>query len=161
MTAPLSSQPTSDSAANQWTESQNATQGQTQYGYNYHHIDQRTENQGASTKSSSQSNSTDVYAEFTSDGAAGQYRCELAGNYYEAAFNVEYSLDDPGPKCQSIADILDGENSLRASELQYSADGHSRCETDQQMFHQSHVQPEREDHARYLPEGYVHFLLSR
>ncbi|XP_029019943.1 uncharacterized protein LOC114863216 isoform X3 [Betta splendens] len=160
--APLSSQPTGDSAARQWTGSQNLTQGQTQYGYNYHHIDQRTENQGAGsegggTKARGPSNATDVYAEFTSDGTAAQYRSESAGNYYEAGFNAEYSSGDPGSKFQAAAEIQYGENGLRAAELQYSADG----QYDQQMFHQSDVQPEREDHARYVPEGYVHFLLSR
>ncbi|XP_042343418.1 protein prune homolog 2-like isoform X2 [Plectropomus leopardus] len=58
-----------------------------------------------------------------------------------------------------------------ASELQssqYQADGQSQYESDHahyqfdgQQFYQSHVQPEREDHARYVQEGYVHFLVSR
>lgn len=176
VTSQLSSQPTNENAAYQWTGSENVTQGQTQYGYNYHHIDQRTENQsahlnGVDTKSSSQPNTTDVYAEFTTDATAVQYRSEQAGNYYEAGFNTEYSLHDPGSKFQNIAEIQYGENGIRASELQYSqcqADGQSHCETDHaynqydgQSFYQSDVQPEREDHAQYVPEGYVHFLLSR
>ncbi|XP_026199670.1 uncharacterized protein LOC113151062 isoform X2 [Anabas testudineus] len=175
VTSQPSFQPANENATYQWTESQNTTQGQTQYGYNYHHIDQRTESQSAhsddvDTKSSSQLNTTDVYAEFTTDTTAIQYRSEQAGNYYEAGFSADYSLDDPRSKFLERAEIQHGYNATRA-EVQYSrcqADGQSHSEVDHayyqfdgQSFYQSDVQPEREDHARYVPEGYVHFLFSR
>ncbi|XP_071339160.1 uncharacterized protein [Trachinotus anak] len=178
VTSQLSSQPTNENAAYQWTGSQNVSQGQTQYGYNYHHIDQRTENQSTlsacvDTKSNSLQNTTDVYAEFTTDATAVQYRSEQAESYYEAGVNAEYSLDDPDSKFQYVAERQYGEDSscMCASELkcsQYQADGQCQYETDHahyqndgQPLYQSDVQPEREDHARYVPEGYVHFLLSR
>lgn len=162
----------------QWTGSQNVAQGHTQYGYNYHHIDQRTENQSThsacvDTKSNSQQNTTDVYAEFTTDATAVQYRSEQAESYYEAGVNAEYSLEDPGSKCQYVTERQYGDesNSMCASDLQYSqyqADGQCQYETDHahyqfdgQPLYQSDSHPEREDHARYVPEGYVHFLLSR
>lgn len=143
----LCPQPTNEDAAYQWTGDQNLTQGQTQYGYNYHHIDQRTEihsNQGDSKQSS-----TDVYAEFTTAATNIQYTSEQAGNYYEAGFDAEYSLDDPCSKFQNMAGQPYGETD------------HAHYQGDRQSFYQSDVQPEREDHARYVPEGYVHFLLSR
>ncbi|XP_063753199.1 protein prune homolog 2-like isoform X3 [Eleginops maclovinus] len=43
VTSQLSSQPTNENAAYQWTGTETVTQGQTQYGYSYHHIDHRTE----------------------------------------------------------------------------------------------------------------------
>ncbi|KAM7416671.1 hypothetical protein PAMA_018635 [Pampus argenteus] len=158
VTSPLLSQTTNENAAYQWTESQNVTQGQTQYGYNYHHIDQRTENQSASsacidTKSNSQENTTDVYAEFTTDATAVQYGAEQAESYYGPAVIAEYSVNDP---CAS---------EVRCS--QYQAEGQSQYEPEQaqyqfdgQPFYQSNIHAEREDHARYMPEEYVHFLLS-
>ncbi|KAK9523364.1 hypothetical protein VZT92_019775 [Zoarces viviparus] len=167
--------PTNKNATYQWTGSENVTQGQTQYGYNYHHIDQRTENQSAHpacvhTKSNSQQSTTDVYAEFTTDATAIQYGSELAERYYEPGGNAEYSLDDQGSKFQYIAESQYGDdaNSMCASELQcseYQADGQNQYESDHahyqfdgQPFYQSHVHPEREE---YVPEGYVHSLLSR
>ncbi|XP_018523923.1 protein prune homolog 2 isoform X4 [Lates calcarifer] len=178
VTSQLSTQPTSENAVYQWTGSQNVAQGHTQYGYNYHHIDQRTENQSThsacvDTKSNSQQNTTDVYAEFTTDATAVQYRSEQAESYYEAGVNAEYSLEDPGSKCQYVTERQYGDesNSMCASDLQYSqyqADGQCQYETDHahyqfdgQPLYQSDSHPEREDHARYVPEGYVHFLLSR
>ncbi|XP_022049344.2 protein prune homolog 2-like isoform X3 [Acanthochromis polyacanthus] len=167
-------QPTSENAAYQWTASQNATQGQTQYGYNYHHIDQRTENQCtypacADTKSSSHQNTTDVYAEFTTNAAAVQYRSEQTENYFEAGINSQYSLDEAGFQCRYVAESQYVAEST--SELQYSQDNaagqsqyesdHAHYQIDGQPFYQSDVHSEREDHARYVPEGYVHFLLSR
>nr|XP_046242083.1 uncharacterized protein LOC124057657 [Scatophagus argus] len=176
VTSQFSSQPTNENAAYQWTGSQNVTQGQTQYGYNYHHIDQRTENQSAhpacvDTKYDSQQNAADVYAEFTTDATAMQYRSEQAESYYEPGVNAEYSLDDPGSKFQYIAESQYGDNSVCTSELQCSTDqaeGQSQYEPeyshyqfDDQPFYQSDVRPKREDHARYVPEEYVHFLLER
>lgn len=163
----FSSQPTNENAAYQWTGSQNAPQGQTQHGYNYHHIDQRTESQSThpacvDTKSNIQENTTDVYAEFTTDATAAQYRV-----------NAKYSLDDPGSKSQYGAESQYGDesNSMCTSELQcsqYQADGQSQYESDHahyqfdgQASYRSDVHPEREDHARYVPEEYVHFLLER
>ncbi|XP_059192944.1 protein prune homolog 2-like isoform X2 [Centropristis striata] len=177
VTSHLSSERTNKNAAYQWTGSENVTQGQTQYGYNYHHIDQRTENQSAhpacvQTKSNSQRNTTDVYAEFTTDATATR-GSEQAESYFEPGGNAEYSLDDQGFKFQYRAESQYGEdpNSMCTSELQcsqYQADGQSQYESDYadyqydgQSFYQSHDQPDREDHARYVPEEYVHFLLSR
>ncbi|XP_044228805.1 uncharacterized protein LOC122996998 isoform X1 [Thunnus albacares] len=177
VTSQLLSQTTDENAAYQWTGSQNVTQGQTQYGYNYHHIDQRTENQSASaacadTKSNSQENTTDVYAEFTTDATTVQYRADQAESYYEPGDIAEYSSEDPGSTFQYIAESQYGgdSTSTRASEVQcsqYQANGQSQYETDQgqyqfdgQLFYQSNIHAEREDHARYVPEEYVHFLLS-
>ncbi|XP_008292664.1 dentin sialophosphoprotein [Stegastes partitus] len=171
----VTSQPTAENAAYQWRGSQNTTQGQTQYGYNYHHIDQRTENQCtypacADTKSSSHHNTTDVYAEFTTDAAAIQYRSEQTENYFEAVVTPQYSLgDDAGFQCHYVAEsqyISESTPELHYSQdhatgqSQYESD-HAHYQVDGQPFYQSDVHTEREDHARYVPEGYVHFLLSR
>uniref|UniRef100_UPI0037E888C4 protein prune homolog 2-like isoform X2 n=1 Tax=Semicossyphus pulcher TaxID=241346 RepID=UPI0037E888C4 len=177
-TSQLSSGQTDENAAYQWTGGQNVTQAQTQHGYNYHHIDQRTENQSAhspcvGTKSNCQQNTTDVYAEFTTDATAAHYQSEQAEGYYEPGVQPEYSTDDPGNKFQYIDKNQCGEcsSTVCTSELQcsqYQADSRSQYESDHahyqldgQQLDQSGVQPEREDHARYVPEGYVHFLLSR
>ncbi|XP_047448002.1 uncharacterized protein LOC125012220 isoform X2 [Mugil cephalus] len=174
----LSPQPTNENAAYQWTGSQNTPQGQTQYGYNYHHIDQRTENQCAypacaDAKSSGQQTHTDVYAEFTTDATAIQYRSEQSEDYFEAGVNAKYSLDDAGFSRQYVADghYVGDPSSVCTSELQYSqyqTDGQSPYECDRgqsqfagQPFYQSDVHSETEDHARYVTEGYVNFLLSR
>ena len=178
MTSQFSSQPPNENAAYEWTGSQNLTQGQTQYGYNYHHIDQRTENQSphpacVDTKSNSQQNTTDVYAEFTTDATAMQYGSEQAESYYEPGVGAEYSLHNSGSKFQYLTKGLYGDDSdsVHTSELQcsqYQADGQSQYQSDHAhyqfdglSFYQSDVQPEREDHARYVPEEYVHFLLER
>lgn len=177
-TSQLLSQTTNENAAYQWTVSQNVTQGQTQYGYNYHHIDQRTENMGASaacidTKSNSQENTTDVYAEFTTDATTTQYDADQAESYYQPGVIAEYNLEDPGAMFQYIGESQCGgdPNSTHAAQVQcphYQADGQSHHETDQvqyqfneQLFYQSNIHAEREDHAQYVPEEYVHFLLSR
>lgn len=178
MTSQLLPKTTNENTAYQWTGSQNVTQGQTQYGYNYHHIDQRTENQGASaacvdTKSDSQENTTDVYAEFTTDATTAQYGADQAESYYEPGVIADYSLEDPGATFQYTGESQYGsdQNSTHVSEVQcsqYQADGQSHYETDQaqyhfdgQLFYQSNIDAQREDHARYVPEEYVHFLLSR
>ncbi|XP_040898196.1 protein prune homolog 2-like [Toxotes jaculatrix] len=179
VTSQLSSQPTNENPASHWAGGPNVTQGQTQYGYNYHHIDQRTENQSThstcvDTKSNSQQNTTDaVYAEFTTAATAVQYGSEQAESYYEAGVNAEYNLDAPDTKFQYIAESQYGDDSksMCPSELQcsqYQAEGQCQYETDHahyqlegQPFYQSDDHPEREDHARYVPDGYVHFLLSR
>ncbi|CAK6966446.1 uncharacterized protein LOC128364918 [Scomber scombrus] len=178
VTSQLLSETTNENTAYQWTGSHNVTQGQTQYGYNYHHIDQRTENQGASaacidTKSDSQENTTDVYAEFTTDTTTAQYGADQAESYYEPGVIADYSLEDPSATFQYIGESQYGgdPNSMHVSEVQcsqYQADGQSHYETDQeqyhsdgQLFYQSNIDAQREDHARYVPEEYVHFLLSR
>ncbi|XP_069555508.1 uncharacterized protein [Brachyistius frenatus] len=170
VTSQLSSQPTNEKAAYQWTGRQNTTQGQTHYGYNYHHIDQRTANQCtysacADTKSSSQQNTTDVYAEFTTDAAPIQYRAEQTESYFEAGVDAQYSLDDAGFKCQYTTEsqYIGDSRSMCTSELQYSQyeSDHTHYQFDRQPCYQSDAHPESEDHARYVPEGYVHFLLSR
>ncbi|XP_033475462.1 uncharacterized protein LOC117252555 isoform X2 [Epinephelus lanceolatus] len=174
VTSQFSSQPASENAAYQWTGSENITQDQTQHGYNYHHIDQRTEHQSAhaacvATKPNSQQNTTDVYAEFTTDTTALQYGSEQAESYYDAGGNAEYRLDDQSPRFTYIAERQYGDDSnseLQCSQYhtddqgQYESD-HGHYQYDGQQFYQSHIQPEREDHARYVPEGYVHFLFSR
>ncbi|KAF0033914.1 hypothetical protein F2P81_013980 [Scophthalmus maximus] len=172
----LSSQPTNENGEYQWTGSHNVTQGQTPYGYNYHHINQRTDNQNTqstcvATKSNSQQHTTDVYAEFTTDASAAQYGPEQDESYYEAGVNAEYSLDDPDSKIQNVGEGGDDSNSMCTSQLQSSRfqdDGQCQYETDHtpyqfdgQPFYQSDVQPEREDHAQYVPKGFVPFLLSR
>ncbi|XP_029999307.1 uncharacterized protein LOC115425728 [Sphaeramia orbicularis] len=170
------SQPMSDDAAYQWTGSQNVTQVQTQYGYNYHHIDQRTENQSTlptcmNTKSNSQQDTSDVYAEFTIDATAAQYSSEQADSYYESRGNEVYSFNNQGSEFQYMAESQYEGDSMCASELQhsqYQTDDHSQYESehahyqfDEQSFYRSDIQTAREDHARYVPEGYVHFLFSR
>ncbi|XP_074525620.1 uncharacterized protein LOC141789944 isoform X2 [Halichoeres trimaculatus] len=172
----LPCEPTNENAAYQWTEGQSVTQGQTQHGYNYHHIDQRTENQSAhsacaGTKFSSQQHTTDVYAEFTTDATAERYQPEQAEGYYEPGVSAEYRFDDPGNKFKYISESQYGDcsNSMCTSELQcsqyqagavYETD-HTHYQFDGQPLDQSDLCLKREDHARYVPEGYVHFLLSR
>lgn len=158
MTSQLSSQPAKQSAVYQWTGSPGVTQGQTQYGYNYHHIDQRTENLSGhqaciDTKPDRLENVTDVYAEFTTDAAEAQY-----GSGVSAA----YCFDDPASN---------QDNSMCTSELQYcqyqSEDQnqyeseHAHYQFEEQSFYQSDARTEREDHASYVPEEYVHFLHER
>nr|XP_019956356.1 PREDICTED: protein prune homolog 2-like isoform X2 [Paralichthys olivaceus] len=171
VTSPLSSQPANENAAYQWTGSHDVSQGQTQYGYNYHHIDQRTEIQNThstcvETKSNSQWNTTAVYAEFTTDPAAIQCGSDQAESYYETGVNAEYTPDDS--KYQYMAETQYGDDSSQLQCSQYQTDGQCQYEMDDaqyqlegQPFYQSDVQPEREDHARYVQEGYVHSLLSR
>lgn len=177
VTSQFSSQATNENAALQWTGSHNITQGQTQYGYNYHHIDQRTENQSAhlasvDTKPGSQPNTTDVYAEFTTDAAAVQCGSDQVESYYIPGVNAKYSLDDPGSKFKYMAEVQDGDDSnfICTSELQSSqdqADGQRLCESDRVQYqfeghpNQPNVNHERGDHAQYVPEEYVHFLLER
>lgn len=177
VTSQHSSQSAIDEAVYQWTGHENITQGQTQHGYNYHHIDQRTENQSTHqgcvrTKSSRQQDTTDVYAEFTTDATQRESGSVQAGNDNEAGDNAECCLYDPGAKFQYLAkdQYASDSGSMCASELQcsqYDADGQSQYDTDYpyqydgQQYHQSDTHPERQDHAQYVPEGYVHFLLSR
>ncbi|KAM6931378.1 uncharacterized protein FYW49_003251 [Xenentodon cancila] len=161
VTSQLSPQLTSENPPFQWTGSQNMTQVQTKFGYNYHHIDQRTENQYAyqacgAAKPNDQQSTTNVYAEFTTDASPVQYTSEQTENYFEAGPNTQYSLDDARFKCQYPAE---SQYSVCTSEVQYSqhkADAESRYDSED-----ARVQPETEDHGRYVPEEYVHFLLSR
>lgn len=173
----ISSQPGNENAAFQWTGSHNDTQGQTQCGYNYHHIDQRTENPSANPactdiKPNGRQNTTDVYAEFTTGASAMQYGCPQVESYYQPGGNPEYGLDDPGSEFKYMAEGQDGDDSgpMRTAEPQCSQDqveGQSQFESDliQYQFEEdqckSGVQPEREDHAQYVPEEYVHFLRER
>nr|XP_020458113.1 uncharacterized protein LOC109961556 isoform X2 [Monopterus albus] len=168
MLSQLSSQPANENAAYLWTSTQTVTQGQTQRGYNYHHIDQRTENQsaysvGIDTKTSHQLNTADVYAEFITDTTAIQYGSEPAENYYETGFSAEYSSNDPGSKFQYVAEIQYGDDTTSMcadDQSQYETD-HAHYHFDEQPLYQSDIQPQREDHARYVSEGYVQYLLSR
>ncbi|KAM4746047.1 uncharacterized protein FYW61_017203 isoform 2-T2 [Anableps anableps] len=147
----LSSQPTNENAASEWAGGLNTSQVQNKYGYNYHHIDQRTENQHAHppcviTKPERQQSTSDVYAEFTTDAHAEYFKSEQSENQTEA--NVHHSLDDVHFKCQYIAENTYMDEPMSTSELQHSQNA-------------AGVNPGTEDHARYLSEGYVHFLLSR
>lgn len=172
MTSQFSSQATNENAALQWTGIHNITQGQTQYGYNYHHIDQRTENQSAHLasvdKPSSQPNTTDVYVEFTTDAAAVQCGSDQVESYYISGINAKYSLDDPSSKFKYMAEGQDGDDSnfICTSEQQSSRD-QADGQSDQVQYqfeghpNQPSVNPERGDHAQYVPEEYVHFLLER
>ncbi|XP_060894892.1 protein prune homolog 2-like isoform X2 [Labrus mixtus] len=177
VTSQPSSEPTNEDAAYQWTGGQTVTQGQTQHGYNYHHIDQRTEHQGAlsacvGSKSNIQQNTTDVYAEFTTDATSARCGSAQAEGYYEHGVDEECSSDDPGNKFKYTAESQygDGSGSTFTSEVQcsqYQADGQGQYESDHgsyqfdgQPLDQSDVRPKREDHARYVPEGYVHFLVT-
>ncbi|XP_017269258.1 protein prune homolog 2 isoform X3 [Kryptolebias marmoratus] len=176
LTPQLSSQPTGENAAYQSAGTQNTTQGQTKYGYNFHHIDQRTENQSASrscaeTKSESQQqNTTEVYAEFTTDALAKHFRSEQSENQFETGVNAHHSQDDACVKCQYAAESSYVDESACSSELQYSqhqADEQSHYDSenvhyqyDGEPFHQSDAHTKTEDHARYVSDGYVHFLLS-
>lgn len=170
----MSSQPTCENAAFQSARSPNTTQGQTKYGYNFHHIDQRTENQSTSracaeTKSESrQQNATEVYAEFTTDALVKHFACK-SENQFETG--VDQSLDDARGNCQYAAESSYVDDSACTSELQYSehrADeqshydaGYVHYQYDAEPFYQSDSHPKTEDHARYVSEEYVHFQLSR
>ncbi|CAB1422935.1 unnamed protein product, partial [Pleuronectes platessa] len=167
----VSSQPTNENAAYQWTGSHDGTQGQTQYGYNYHHVDQRTEIQTmhstcVETKSNSQLHTTAVYTEFTTDPAAIPCGSDQTESYYEAEVSAEYTPTDS--KFHYLAEKQYGDDSSQLQCPQYQSDGqcqyemdHAQYQLEEQPFYQSDVQTEREDHARYVPEGYVHSLLSR
>lgn len=158
MTSQFPSWPTNENAAYQWTGSHNVTQEQTQYGYNYHHIDQRTENPEPSahpasrdTKADSQPNTTDVYAEITVEAKAMQY-------------GLEYSLDDPSSKIKYMAEGQYGDDSMHTSEPECSqgqAESHHIPYQLEGYQCQSDVHLEREDHVQYVPEEYVHFLRER
>ncbi|XP_068166913.1 serine-rich adhesin for platelets-like [Antennarius striatus] len=171
VTSQCYSLPTNDNAAYKWMENQTVTQGQTQYGYNYHHIDQRTENQGSlpayiNIKSNSQQSTTDVYAEFTTAATAMQYRAEQEESSYEQEVNSEFSLDDPGSEFHHMTESQHGDDSnLRCTSDQ--ADGQSQYESEhphyqieEQTFYHYDIHPQSEDHAQYVPEEYVHFLLG-
>lgn len=170
VTSQLSSQSTNENAAYQ-----NTTQGQTKYGYNFHHIDQRTENQSASracadTKSENQ-HTTEVYAELTTDALVQHFRSEQSENQFEAGLNAHHSLDDARVNCQHAAESLYKDESACASELQYSqhrADEQSHYDSEYvhyqykgEPIHQSDAHPKTEDHAQYVPEEYVYFLQTR
>ncbi|XP_034025459.1 uncharacterized protein LOC117509960 [Thalassophryne amazonica] len=160
VTSQLSMQSTNDNVTFHWVQSPPATPSHTQSGYNYHHIDQRTEYQNThpATRKSTIHQNTDVYAEFTSDAAPEQYRSDWAGNH------DQYNLDVPVSKSHYESDS----NSMCTSEFQcseYQTDSQRPNETDctlyqfdGQMF-QSDVRAER-DHAQYVPDGYIQFLLS-
>uniref|UniRef100_A0A1A7Z699 Prune homolog 2 n=1 Tax=Iconisemion striatum TaxID=60296 RepID=A0A1A7Z699_9TELE len=176
VTSQLSSHPNSDSAAYQSTGSQNTTQGQTKYGYNFHHIDQRTENQSAcractDTKSVSQQDATEVYAEFTTDASAKNFRSEQSEDHFDIGMNAPYCLDDAHLKCPYGAESSYVDDSMCSADLQYSqhqAGAQSEYNSDHipyqyegEPYHQSDVHCETKDHAQYVPEGYVHVLLNR
>lgn len=141
------------SAAYEWTETYHFSQGQTQHGYNYHHIDQRTEMPAAcvETKSTGQQDNTDVYAEFTTTHTGGHAEgcCDLDDPDHRFQYRRERRYGEE-PQCSQYA--ADGRSQYEAPRVHYS---------DQETVYQSEILPEREDHARYVPEGYVQFLLSR
>lgn len=180
ITSQVSSHPAQENATYQWSGQQNTTQGQTQYGYNYHHIDQRTENQCTypafvESKSSRQQDATDVYAEFTTDATATKYRYEQTENCFEAGDKSPNHLSDTHFRCQDTAEsqYIVASTSLCTSDFQYSQypansqgqyesqSDHAHYQSEGKPFYQSDVHTETEDHARYVLEGYVHFPLSR
>uniref|UniRef100_A0A3P9HE07 Prune homolog 2 with BCH domain n=1 Tax=Oryzias latipes TaxID=8090 RepID=A0A3P9HE07_ORYLA len=136
----LPSQPANDSAPYQWAGGQNTSQVQSNYGYNYHHIDQRTENlygyafpSCGDSKPNSQQEPSHVYAEFTSDPPAVQYTSEHPGNYFETGANSQCNPDDMCFKCPNNVD------------------------SQHESVH-SHVHHKLEDHAQYVSKGYVDIL---
>ncbi|XP_027889864.1 uncharacterized protein LOC114154722 isoform X2 [Xiphophorus couchianus] len=139
-----SSQPINENAASDL----NASLVQNKYGYNYHHIDQRTENQHvhppcAITKPERPPSTSDVYAEFTTDAQAEYFRAEQIENQTGASAHQSLRF-----KCHYITDNTYVEEPTSSSELQdpqYEAGGNHSTE----------------DRARYVSQGYVHFHLSR
>lgn len=175
----FSTQSANHDAASQWTGDGSATQGQTQYGYNYHHIDQRTENQGASsacvdpnpTKATYQSSGSDVYAEFTTNASVVQYGSEQAEHCYKSGRPADYILGDPGSRCDYMSggqyedpncrytsepvlsqDQANVQSQYELNRTQHQLDGHM-CKL--------HVHPEREAQPQYRPEEYVDLLPQR
>ncbi|XP_038162389.1 uncharacterized protein LOC119797393 isoform X1 [Cyprinodon tularosa] len=129
----LSSQPTNENAASEWTGSLNTTQGQSKYGYNYHHIDQRTENQCShppcmDAKPECQQSASDVYAEFTTSAQTEYLRPKQSQHLDHAHLNYQYFTDNTYV-----------EEPMSTSEFQYS----------------------QHEAAGHSAEGYVHVLLSR
>ncbi|PWA15871.1 hypothetical protein CCH79_00008988, partial [Gambusia affinis] len=121
---------------------------QNKYGYNYHHIDQRTENQHvhqpcAITKPERPQSTSDVYAEFTTDAQAEYFRAEQVENQTGASAHQSLHF-----KCQYITDNTHVEGPTSSSELQYSQ-------------YEAGGNLGTEDSARYVSQGYVHFHLSR
>ncbi|KAF7200383.1 uncharacterized protein [Nothobranchius furzeri] len=176
VTSQLSSRPTSENAAYQSTGSQNTTQGQTKYGYNFHHIDQRTENQSAcractDAKLESQQDATEVYAEFTTDSSAKNFRSEQSENRFDVGGNAPYCLGDARLKCQYVSESSYVDGSMCSADLQYSqhqVGAQSEYDSDRihhqnegEPYHQSEAHCDTKDHAQYVPEGYVHVLLNR
>lgn len=140
MTSAPPPQPTNDNAPYQWAGGQDTSQVQSKYGYNYHHIDQRTENPYSYAYSScgdpkpdSQQETSHVYAEFTTDPPAVQYTSERPENYFETGANPQCSPDDTRFKYQTKAEH-------------------------QHESGRSHAHNEMEDHAQYVSKGYVDVL---
>ncbi|XP_008416749.1 uncharacterized protein LOC103470240 isoform X1 [Poecilia reticulata] len=138
------SQPINENAASD----PNTSLVQNKYGYNYHHIDQRTENQHAHppcaiTKPERPQSTSDVYAEFTTDAQAEYFRAEQIEN--QTGASAHHGLDF---RCQYITDDTYVEEPTSSSELQYSQ-------------YEAGGNPGTEDRARYVSQGYVHFRLSR
>lgn len=118
-------------------------------------------------KPDTQANATDVYAEFTTDAPALQHGCEEAEeSFYKAGADAGYSSDDPGSRLKYVAEgqYGDGSDSMFS---QGQAEGRGQYERDCDRYQfeghpcQSGVHPERGDHAQYVPEEYLHFLLKR
>ncbi|XP_033973713.1 protein prune homolog 2-like [Trematomus bernacchii] len=97
-TSQLSSPPTNENAAYQWTGTENVTQGQTQYGYSYHHIDHRTENQCAQTACMDEHGSEFQYTAESQygDDSNSMFAYELQSSQYQAdgqSRNETYEFD--------------------------------------------------------------------
>ncbi|KAM8866662.1 uncharacterized protein ACB058_007471 isoform 1-T1 [Synchiropus picturatus] len=158
-------QSANDSPAYQWEECPNVPPGHTHHGYNYHHIDQRTEMQTVcmDAKCGGLQEPTDVYAEFNTDAASQQYDSAGAEGYYD--HDKAQSSFHGG---QHPTFLHGGEpNAVSASELQssqfYSGE-HILEDSLHDQFNVGHlidIPTENEDHARYVPGGYVHFIHSR
>ncbi|XP_049619696.1 uncharacterized protein [Syngnathus scovelli] len=76
MTSQLLPHPANPRATNQWT----TLQGSPQSGYNYHHVDQRTENQEGPEPAR---NTSDVYAEFSTQVPHADFVVERDESYFE------------------------------------------------------------------------------
>ncbi|KAK7933825.1 hypothetical protein WMY93_004721 [Mugilogobius chulae] len=121
----------------QWAEGDGAVPVQTQYGYNYHHIDQRTEHPSSPKNDGRErggEREAEVYAEFTSVSRS-------EGHYQPRVIRRTSAAHGSGHYPEQSA---------------FEGDSEEQQQQEQQEEHTG-----RGDHARYVSDGYVHFLLSR
>lgn len=109
---------------------------------------------------------TDVYAEFTTDVSALHFsREQQAESFSQPAADAGYSSDlGPGPESTYVAEdqCQYGAGSDFAMS-QGQTESHDHCDRYQYDVQPSRpeVQPQRGDHAQYVPEEYLHFFLER
>lgn len=107
-----------------------------------------------------------MYAEFTTDASAVHFSCEQqAESFYKPAADAGYGSDlGPGSESTYVAE----------DQCQYGADAGSMLPQGRPESHdqrepyqydgeasRAEVQPQRGDHAQYVPEEYLHFFLER